>query len=88
MRMQTFQTLRKMIAEDPLTESQIAEISGRDKQQFIGPEDAAEMLQMSRKTLERCAKDLPRVKIGRLVRFRMHDVNQWLNSHTIPGITN
>lgn len=54
-------------------------------QAFLTTRDAAEYLGMKPQTLEawRCRGDGPRfVKLGRSVRYRQSDLDQWIESRT------
>lgn len=54
---------------------------------FLNTTEAAEFLEVSRGTLEvwRCTKrhSIPYIKIGRLVKYRLTDLEAWLKSQTI-----
>lgn len=86
MRIETFQAIQREIARDPLTEKQMAELSGQDSNRLLNTSEAAEMLGISPETLRRKANRhlLPKVKTnGRSVLFRFADVVAFRNKNTI-----
>lgn len=86
MRIETFQAIQREISRDPLTEKQMAELSGQDSNRLLNTSEAAEMLGISPETLRRKANRhlLPKVKTnGRSVLFRFADVVAFRNKNTI-----
>jgi excisionase family DNA binding protein len=86
MRIETFQAIQREISRDPLTEKQMAELSGQDSNRLLNTSEAAEMLGISPETLRRKATRhlLPKVKTnGRSVLFRFADVVAFRNKNTI-----
>lgn len=55
--------------------------------ELLDTEDAARYIGVSAHTLEvwRCTKryDVPYIKVGRLVKYRVYDLINWLNAQTI-----
>jgi len=85
MRVETFQAIQREISRDPLTEKQMAELSGQDSNRLLNTSEAAEMLGISPETLRRKANRhlLPKVKTnGRSVLFRFADVVAFRNKNT------
>jgi hypothetical protein len=57
--------------------------------ELLDTEDAASYIGVSSHTLEvwRSTKryDVPYIKVGRLVKYRVYDLINWLNAHTIKN---
>jgi excisionase family DNA binding protein len=57
--------------------------------ELVGTEDAAQYPGVTPRTLEvwRCTKRhmIPYVKVGRLVRYRRADLDEWLNSRVVDA---
>ena len=81
MRKATFDTVRRLVADDPLTEAQIRELSGAEKYKLVSQTQAAEMLGVCTHTMSKLK--IPRVRTnGKHVQYRLHDIYQYINSHT------
>lgn len=80
MRTATFTTLKAMIAQDPLTESQKAEISAGDADKLITNDEAAQLLGVSPQTMRRLK--VKRVRVNRYLRYKISDVLYYRDSHT------
>ena len=81
MKQQTFLTVVRMCSDDPLTESQIAELTGEDKYKLIPQKEAARILGVTPHTMPRLP--IPRVVTNsRRVQYRLHDIHKYINSHT------
>ena len=82
MRTIDFETIAKMVAADPLTEAQIRELTGADKDELVDGEKAAAMLGVSQQCLYRL-RGLPRVRINnRRFHYRITDVRRYRDAHT------
>jgi len=53
---------------------------------LMTPEEAAEYLRLSEGTVRNMSAtgDLPKVKIGRALRFRLSDLNRWVEARAKP----
>ena len=53
------------------------------KEALLKPEDIADMLGVSRKTVVVMAREqrLPCVRVGRLVRFDAKEIRRWIDNH-------
>jgi len=58
------------------------------EKRFIGPEDLAVYLDISLNTVYSWVylKKIPYVKVGRLVKFDLVEINQWLNKNRIKEL--
>ncbi|MBR4220545.1 MAG: hypothetical protein IKR81_05270 [Victivallales bacterium] len=82
MRTVTFREIAKMVADDPLTEAQIRELTGADKDELVDSATAAKMLGIEQCVLYRL-KGLPRVHINnRSHHYRLTDVRRYRDQHT------
>ena len=82
MKKDTFQTIARLVDDDPLTESQIRELTGADKDDVIGIERTAEMLGVGITQVRRM-KGLPRLRTNnRRLMFRLVDVRKYRDEHT------
>ena len=80
MKSQTFETIRVMVADDPLTDAQMRELSGADQDDVVDGETAAAMLGVELQTLR--TLDIPRIRINRFLRYRIRDVRKYRDDHT------
>lgn len=80
MKSQTFETIRVMVADDPLTDAQMRELSGADQDDVVDGEKAAAMLGVELQTLR--TLDIPRIRINRFLRYRIRDVRKYRDDHT------
>ena len=81
MKKDTFQTIARLVEDDPLTERQIRELTGEDKDDVVGIERAAEMLGVGVVQLRRM-KDLPRLRTNsRRLQYRLVDVRKYRDEH-------
>ncbi|MGI6355239.1 MAG: hypothetical protein GX937_08160 [Lentisphaerae bacterium] len=79
MRKETFNTLRRMVEDDPLTESQIRIITGDATRILVDCATAAEMLGVTPATMRRLP--VPRVKTNsRRVQFRLCDIHAYMDN--------
>jgi len=82
MRTIDFQTIAKMVAADPLTEAQIRELTGADKDELVDGETVARMLGIKPHQVYRL-RGLPRVHINeRRHQYRLTDVRRYRDEHT------
>ena len=82
MRTIDFQTIAKMVAADPLTEAQIRELTGADKDELVDGETVAKMLGIKPHQVYRL-RGLPRVHINeRQHHYRLTDVRRYRDEHT------
>jgi len=81
MKKDTFLSIARLVDDDPLTEAQIRELTGADKDDVIGIERAAQMLGV--KTAQvRLMKDLPRLHTNnRRLQYRLIDVRAYRDKH-------
>ena len=78
MRKTTFDTLRRMIDDDPLTEGQIKIITGETSRILIDTATAADILGVIPATVRRLP--IPHVKTNsRRVQFRLNDVYAYMD---------
>lgn len=67
----------------------VSNSAGKHRPQMLHTTEAAEYLNVTPHTLEvwRCTgrHKLPFVKVGRLVRYRVADLDAWLASRTVCG---
>lgn len=80
MKSKTFETIRVMVADDPLTDAQMRELSGADQDDVVDGEKAAVMLGVELQTLR--TLDIPRIRINRFLRYRIRDVRKYRDDHT------
>lgn len=80
MKSKTFETIRVMVADDPLTDAQMRELSGADQDDVVDGEKAAAMLGVELQTLR--TLDIPRIRINRFLRYRIRDVRKYRDDHT------
>lgn len=80
MKKDTFNTIRMMADDDPLTEGQIRELTGADKDDVVDGEKAAEMLGVNIQMLR--TLKIPRIRINRYLRYRLRDVRKYRDEHT------
>ena len=80
MKSKTFETIRVMVADDPLTDAQMRELSGADQDDVVDGEKAAAMLGVELQTLR--TLDIPRIRINRYLRYRIRDVRKYRDDHT------
>ena len=80
MKTKTFDTIRSMVADDPLTDNQMRELSGADQDDVVDGEKAAAMLGVEVATLR--TLDIPRIRINRFLRYRIRDVRKYRDDHT------
>lgn len=54
----------------------------RPRTRFLTPEEISELFQVPIRTVHHLARTgkIPAMKVGRLWRFREHDINQWIQS--------
>ncbi|MGN0879928.1 MAG: helix-turn-helix domain-containing protein [Oligosphaeraceae bacterium] len=77
MKTETFRTVARLVAEDPLTERQIRELTGADIDDIIPIERVAEMFGISKQAVRRL-RDLKHLRInGRRVYYRLVDVRRY-----------
>ncbi len=82
MRTIDFQTIAKMVAADPLTEAQIRELTGADKDELVDGETVAKMLGIKPTQVYRL-RGLPRVHVNnRNFHYRLTDVRRYRDAHT------
>ena len=77
----TFTTLKQVILDDPLTESQKAEIMGIDFNELIDTKEAARLLGIDPQTLRK-KRDIPIVHVNRFLRFKRGDVIRYRDQRT------
>jgi hypothetical protein len=80
MKSKTFETIRVMVADDPLTDAQMRELSGADQDDVVDGDKAAAMLGVELQTLR--TLDIPRIRINRFLRYRIRDVRKYRDDHT------
>ena len=80
MKTKTFDTIRSMVADDPLTDAQMRELSGADQDDVVDGDKAAAMLGVELRTLR--TLDIPRIRINRFLRYRIRDVRKYRDDHT------
>ncbi len=80
MKTKTFETIRVMVADDPLTDAQMRELSGADQDDVVDGDKAAAMLGVELQTLR--TLDIPRIRINRFLRYRIRDVRKYRDDHT------
>lgn len=81
MKKDTFLSIARLVDDDPLTESQIRELTGADKDDVISSERAAQMLGVKVDQLRRM-KDLPRLRTNnRHLQYRLIDVRAYRDRH-------
>lgn len=81
MKRQTFESIARLVKDDPLTDGQIRELTGADKDDVIDIEHAAAMLGVETHTVRRM-KDLPRLHINnRHFKYRLIDVRAYRDKH-------
>ncbi len=77
MKRDTFKAIANAVSEDPLTESQIRELTGADKDDVIDINRAAEMLGVGVAQVRRL-KGLPRLRTNsRRLMYRLIDVRAY-----------
>ena len=82
MRTDTFKEIAKLVAADPLTEAQIREITGADKDELVDGATVAKMLGIKPTQVYRL-RGLPRVHINnRNFHYRLTDVRRFRDMHT------
>lgn len=71
-------------------ETKTATFKGNQSQGLMTDKEAAEYLSLSTSTLAvwRCTKreDLPFIKLGRAVRYRLSDLDNWLLAQTVGAV--
>ncbi len=80
MKSKTFETIRVMVADDPLTDAQMRELSGADQDDVVDGDKAAAMLGVELQTLR--TLDIPRIRINRFLRYRIRDIRKYRDDHT------
>ncbi len=79
MRKSTFDTLRRMVQDDPLTERQLQIITGNTDRILVDCMTAAETLGVSPITMRRLP--IPRVKTNsRRIQFRLSDIYDYMDN--------
>ena len=82
MRTDTFKEIAKLVAADPLTEAQIRELTGADKDELVDGQTVAKMLGIKPTQVYRL-RGLPRVRINnRNFHYRLTDVRRFRDAHT------
>ncbi len=81
MNQKTFSTIKQVILDDPLTESQKAEIIGFDKDELIDVKEAARLLGIDPQTVRK-RRDLPVVRVSRWLRYKRGDVIKYRDNRT------
>lgn len=82
MKTETFKKIAKAVAEDPLTEAQIRELTGADQDEIIDGPTAAKMLGVELTCL-RQLRGLKRVRVNtRFLRYRLTEVRRYRDEHT------
>lgn len=77
MKTETFRTVARLVAEDPLTERQIRELTGADIDDIIPIERVAEMFGISKQGVRRL-RDLKHLRInGHRIYYRLVDVRRY-----------
>ena len=77
MKKESFESVARMIEYDPLTEAQIRQLTGADKDDVIGIEKAAEMLGVTVAHMRRL-KGVPRIRVNtRRIMYRLIDVRAY-----------
>lgn len=78
MKKDTYHTIRRLVEDDPLTESQVKELSQDSTRTLVDAPTAAEILGVSVITVRRLP--LPRVKTNRRsVQFRLSDIYRYMD---------
>ena len=81
MKTETFRTIAKMVQADPLTDGQVRELTGADKDDIVDGETAARMLGVEVKQLRKF-RGLKRVRCNtRFLRYRLVDVRRYRDEH-------
>ena len=81
MRQDTFNTLVRMVADDPLTDAQIRQLTNEDMYKLVSNAEAARILGISVQIL----RTLPISRVWtnkRNVQYRLHDLYKYINEHT------
>ena len=82
MKTETFRVIAKMVQADPLTDGQVRELTGADKDEIVDGETAARMLGVEVRQLSRF-RGLKRVRCNtRYLRYRLVDVRRYRDEHT------
>ena len=77
MKRDTFTTVARLVDEDPLTEAQIRQITGADRDDIVDAVRAAEMLGVTVAHMRKL-KGLPRVRVNtRRIMYRLIDVRRF-----------
>ena len=64
--------------------------AGQSRDALLDTKKAAQHLDVEPQTLEvwRCTKryEIPYIKVGRLIKYRLSDLDAWLNSRTVGSV--